>query len=483
MTDKKRNEEVTVEKIGGTSMSAFNAVMRNIIMRPDNPYGRVFVVSAYGGITDGLLESKRDGAAGIYQLIANREEQWPAAFDAMAQRMTEINHQIFSDISLREQADTFIQGRLAHAKSCIENLLSACQYQQFNLRHNLPQIREFLAALGEVHSAFNLALLSKSHHINAVFVDLSGWQSRYEGSLKSVIAQAFETIDLSESLPIVTGYAYCKEGLMKTYDRGYSEMTFSGIACHLGASQAIIHKEYHLSSADPCIVGPEYVRPIGETNFDVADQLANLGMEAIHPNAASGLREKNISLRIKNTFEPEHPGTLITGSLTTSQDKIEIIAGKRKVYALHIFDQSMVGQSDAAGYELMEIIADASVDLLSKEMTANSITYYLSGSSKSLNSVLTRAEKCFPTGKITGTMVAMLAVVGARIDTNRVLSEGVSTLVSVGIAPIAVQASMRNVSVQFVVKDGDYNDSLIALHRTFFPSTHPETARQDLQPA
>ncbi len=55
----------TVEKIGGTSMTAFDAVLDNILLRPAQPYGRVFVVSAYSGITDALLECKRTGAAGI----------------------------------------------------------------------------------------------------------------------------------------------------------------------------------------------------------------------------------------------------------------------------------------------------------------------------------------------------------------------------------------------------------------------------------
>lgn len=70
---------------------------------------------------------------------------------------------------------------------------------------------------------------------------------------------------------------------MHTYDRGYSEMTFSRIAATTKADLAIIHKEYHLSSADPRVVGVDSVNPIGFTNYDVADQLANLGMEAIHP--------------------------------------------------------------------------------------------------------------------------------------------------------------------------------------------------------
>lgn len=72
-----------------------------------------------------------------------------------------------------------------------------------------------------------------------------------------MIERALEDIDVSKELPIVTGYVYCAEGLMKTYDRGYSEMTFSRLAVLSKAKQAVIHKEYHLSTADPRIVGPE----------------------------------------------------------------------------------------------------------------------------------------------------------------------------------------------------------------------------------
>lgn len=156
------------------------------------------------------------------------------------------------------------------------------------MRQYLPQVREFLSSIGEAHSAYNTSLKLKTLGINACFIDLSGWNNGQAGSLDEVILAAFEDIDVATQLPIVTGYAYCNEGLMKTYDRGYSEMTFSRIAALTNATQAIIHKEYHLSSSDPRIVGADKVSPMGLTNFDVADQLANLGMEAIHPNASAG---------------------------------------------------------------------------------------------------------------------------------------------------------------------------------------------------
>ncbi len=64
-------------------------------------------------------------------------------------------------------------------------------------------------------------------------------------------------------MPIVTGYAQCSEGLMREFDRGYSEVTFSRLAALTGAREAIIHKEFHLSSADPKLVGADRVRKLG----------------------------------------------------------------------------------------------------------------------------------------------------------------------------------------------------------------------------
>src|SRR3546814_18145679 len=105
---------------------------------------------------------------------------------------------------------------------------------------------------------------------------------------------------------LVTGVQTCA---LPIYGRGYSEITFSRIAVALGAAEAVIHKEFHLSSADPKLVGPEAVKAIAETHYDVADQLSNLGMEAIHPGAAKGLRPARIPLRTKTRPEESRVGT------------------------------------------------------------------------------------------------------------------------------------------------------------------------------
>jgi len=61
------------------------------------------------------------------------------------------------------------------------------------------------------------------------------------------------------------------------------------------------------------------------TNYDVADQLADVGMEAIHPKASKPLEIKGISLIIKNAFEPEHPVPFITEDFVSPTKRVELI--------------------------------------------------------------------------------------------------------------------------------------------------------------
>ena len=117
------------------------------------------------------------------------------------------------------------------------------------------QTRELLSGLGEAHSAFVTTLMLQRAGVQARFVDLSGWRDEGEVTLTSASWRAMEGVDRIPRMPIVTGYAQCREGLMREFDRGYSEVTFSDLAALTGAREAIIHKEFHLSSADPNLVG------------------------------------------------------------------------------------------------------------------------------------------------------------------------------------------------------------------------------------
>jgi len=459
----------TVEKIGGTSMSQFEAVRKNIFMNPTldgQYYNRIFVVSAYSGITNMLLEHKKTGQPGIYSLFADSEEEesWLEAFAQLRTRMIETNEDLFDETKHLNHANAFILQRLHDAENVLRDVKNLCRHGHFALSDYLQTIREMLASLGEIHSAYNTAQLLRLHGINARFVDLSGWGADKQLDLDEQISRAFSSIDLNKELPITTGYCHTSDGLMRVFDRGYSEMTFSRIAVVTGAREAVIHKEFHLSSADPRIVGVDNAVPIGRTNYDVADQLANLGMEAIHPRAAKGLRKNNIHLRVKNTFEPEHAGTLITRDYVSESPCVEIIAGRSGVYAVELFDQEMVG--DLALYEqaCLEEIKRFKAPIINKDLNANTITHYLATNLKTVKRIQSALQQRFEEAEINVRKICIVSAIGSDIKISGMLAKTATTLAEAGVVIQAVHQSMRQVDMQFVLDEESYETAVKSLH-------------------
>ncbi len=457
----------TVEKIGGTSMSRFSELMDTILIgnrQGADLYHRIFVVSAYGGITNLLLEHKKTGEPGVYARFADAENEsaWKESLNHVRHEMLNKNAELFSGQD-RLLADQFILERIKGAENCMENLQKLCSVGHFQLKDHLLRVREMLASLGETHSAFNSVLALKNAGVNATFVDLSGWHQEQPLSLDEMISSHFEHLDLSTQLPIATGYAHCSEGVMRTFDRGYSEMTFSKISTVTGAHEAIIHKEYHLSSADPAVVGLEKIVTIGRTNYDVADQLSNLGMEAIHPKAAKGLRQQGIRLRIKNAFEPHHAGTVISNDYRSAKPCVEIIAGRRNVFAIEIFDQDMLGDSNY-DIELARLLHQLKLYIVNRDSDANSITYYVAGSRKMVNRAMRLISEAYQGAEVDLKKVAIVSAIGSDLKVSGILARTVSALADAQISIQALHQSMRQVEMQCVVNDEDYESAVKAMH-------------------
>lgn len=450
-------------------MYDYAAVRNNIFVgrrQQDELYGRIFVVSAYAGITDLLLEHKRSGEPGVYALFANESadnHSWLQQLDRVSQVMREHNARLFSDASACAEADAFITERVEGVRNCLVDLQRVCSYGHFQLAEHLITVRELLASLGETHSAYNTVALLRSEGVNARFVDLSGWRKSETLPLDQELERAFAGCDFERELAIVTGYCQCAEGLMKTFDRGYSEMTFARIAVVTGAHEAIIHKEYHLSSADPRVVGVDKVVPIGRTNYDVADQLANLGMEAIHPRAAKGLRQRDIPLRVKNTFEPEHSGTLITSQYTSAEPCVEIIAGRKHVLAVELFDQDMVG-ANRYDSEILDVIHRFKARIITKDINANTITNFLDTNLKTMKRITKALEEHFPNAEIRTRKVAIVSAIGSDMQVPGMLAKTVKALADVNVSVLAMHQSMRQVDMQFVIDEGDYEAAVQSLH-------------------
>ena len=456
----------TVEKIGGTSMSRVAELKDTLFIGDrtgENLYNRIFVVSAFGGITDLLLENKKSGTPGVYGLFANNDNDhgWLDALTGVAKAMTDAHHKVLDHPGDLSMADEFVRERVEGARSCLFDLQRLCSYGHFRLSAHMMVIRELLSGLGEAHSAFVTALLLQRAGVDARFVDLSGWRDEDEYTLEERIRSGLDGVDPSREMPIVTGYAQCNEGLMREFDRGYSEVTFANIAALTGAREAIIHKEFHLSSADPKLVGADAVRKLGHTNYDVADQLSNMGMEAIHPKAAKILRRADVPLRVTNAFEPHDPGTLIDEADADTPD-VEIVTGLKTV-ALELFEQDMVG---VKGYDaaVLEALTRHNVRIISKTSNANTITHYVEASLKTVRRVAADLERLYPSAQVGARTLSIVSAIGRNLTGLRVLGRGLTALDDAGIEVIAAHQTPRGVDVQFVLAGNDLDAGIAALH-------------------
>nr|WP_262895124.1 aspartate kinase [Hymenobacter negativus] len=454
---------LTVEKIGGTSMTAFADVLDNIIFHGREGaklYNRIFVVSAYANVTNWLLENKKTGAPGVYHHITQGQE-FSQLLQDVAAKLKELNKQyepLGLDLAV---ADAFIQQRIDQAQVYLDSLVNVLASGYVNSVNILQAAREILASIGEAHSAFNAVNILQSRGVHATLVDLSGFDDAQPLTIDERIRQAFTDIDFPRTICIATGYTKGTEGIMREFDRGYSEVTFSKIAVAVRPQEAIIHKEYHLSSADPNLVGVDQCHPIGFTNYDVADQLADVGMEAIHPKASKPLEINAIDLRIKNTFEPEHPGTLITRDYVSPTKRIEVITGTEKVVIIDIHDPLMVG---AAGFDLtlMQVFFDLGVSYIFKATSANSISLLIW--EKDLRPQLVAALEA-KYENVTVQAAALVCLIGSNIDEPGLLARAARALADEGINIRSAGFALRKVNIQFIVGREDYKTAIIALNQ------------------
>ena len=184
---------LTVEKIGGTSMSALTEVLENIIFYDrsgEELYNRVFVVSAFSGVTNLLLENKKTKEPGVYHRIANYED-FHGLLNELVAKLKSINQQ-YEPLGLDlAAADAFIEKHVKKAQSYLENLVDVLASGYVSKEGILQAAREILASIGETHSAFNLSNILQKKGVNARFIDLSGFDDQRPFTIDQRIRDVF----------------------------------------------------------------------------------------------------------------------------------------------------------------------------------------------------------------------------------------------------------------------------------------------------
>ena len=116
------NNNLRIEKIGGTTMSRFGEVLSNVILKDKSDiFNRIYVVSAYSGITNELLEHKKTGLPGIYQTFIHNEKYEPAMLN-LQKKLCAINAELAGIGLDTKKADDFICERIAFSVNILRSM-------------------------------------------------------------------------------------------------------------------------------------------------------------------------------------------------------------------------------------------------------------------------------------------------------------------------------------------------------------------------
>ena len=290
---------ITVLKFGGTSVGSAEALKRvaNIIIAEKND--KVAVVSAMSGITNFLVNALEDKNVDIDDVFVKFED-----------RHMNVAKEIFDAERLALFTKEFEQ-RLGEFRALLEE----------KENWNDPFFKDNVSSQGERFSSLMLAHLitSMGHKSVALTAEDAGVRAignPLSGSCdlkRTAIEMEMNVKPLLENdvIPIITGfYGINEDGKPLTFGRGGSDYAASAIGNALDADMVEIWTDVDgFMSADPRLVPDAVV--IEEMNYSEAGELAYFGAKVLHPRTIEPARMKHIPVKIKNSYKPESPGTLI----------------------------------------------------------------------------------------------------------------------------------------------------------------------------
>jgi aspartate kinase len=167
-----------------------------------------------------------------------------------------------------------------------------------------------------------------------------------------------------------------------------------------------------------------------------------------------------INIRIKNTFEPEHDGTLISRNYVSQTSKVEIVSGSDKVLALEINDPMMVGET---GFDLniMQVFKKHEVSYIVKATDATCITTVVWDNSL-VKALVDELKTTYYAVNVKP--VALVCAIGSNIAQPGILGKAASALSSGNINIICFSQSMRQINMQFVIEREDYEKAIVVLN-------------------
>jgi aspartokinase/homoserine dehydrogenase 1 len=459
---------MNVLKFGGTSVA--NAQNINLVLDIVNEASKkdplVVIVSAFSGVTDLLVlaASKASTKDKTYKEIVSQIEQ----------KHKEAIDQLIPLSDQSELIDT-INSNINHLKT----LLDGC----YLLGELSNRTSDTILSFGELLSSQIIAKALQQKISSASYKD-----SREFIKTNSHFGKAVVNFEITNKLiadyfgsstakaTVIPGFiASSEDGNTTTLGRGGSDYTAAIVAGALNSSQLEIWTDVNgMFTANPKIV--KQAQPIDVISYQEAMELSHFGAKVLYPPTIQPVLKKNIPILIKNTFEPEAPGTLITSTVTSKENPIKGISHIDKISLLTLEGPGMIGVSGSSK-RLFEVLSQESINVIfiTQASSEHSICIgILNADADKAEMAINKAfELEIAQNKIDPCIVeknlCIVALVGENMKNHQGLSGKMfSTLGknNVNIRAIAQGASERNISV--VINERDVKKALNTLHERFF---------------
>ena len=457
-----------VLKFGGTSVANSENISKTIaiVANKSKSHKLNVVVSAFSGVTDLLLLAGKTASAKdkkYKEIVAEIEQKHKAVID-----------QLIPISDQNEIIDT-VNGAINHLKT----LLDGC----YLLGEISDRTADIVAGFGELLSSQIIALALKESVANSCFKDsreliktdsnFGKAQVNFEKT-NHLIADFYKSI--SFQVIVLPGFiASSLDGNSTTLGRGGSDYTAAILAAALKAETLEIWTDVDgMFTANPRIV--KQAQPIETISYQEAMELSHFGAKVLYPPTIQPVLKDSIPILIKNTFEPNTKGTLISSNSKSTTNPIKGISHIDNIALLTLEGSGMIGVAGSSK-RLFEVLSQHNINVIfiTQASSEHSICIGIlnSDATKAKDAIdntfeieisQNRVEPC-----IVEKELCIVALVGENMKNHQGISGKMfSTLGknNVNIRAIAQGASERNISV--VINEKDVVKALNTLHERFF---------------
>ena len=460
-----------VLKFGGTSVGSVKSILslKKIVEAEARTQPVVVVVSALNGITDKLIATS--------QMAKNGDEHYREEFDAMVTRHHQMIDTIITDDKKRVDLFNNVDQLFDQLKSI---------YYGVYLIHDLSKKTEdTIVSYGERLSSHIVAAMFKNGiRMNARdFIRTEKKMGKHviDADLTTeLVKEAFKDMN-EKAVYVVPGFIARDRDSHETTNlgRGGSDYTASIIAAVLNAEALEIWTDVDgFMTADPKVIKSAYT--INELSYVEAMELCNFGAKVIYPPTIYPVCVKNIPIKVKNTFNPEHPGTLIKDKIEDDNKPIKGISSIKGTSLITVTGLSMVGVI-GVNRRIFTTLANKgiSVFMVSQASSENSTSIGVRDEDAEAAAEVLNAEfaKEIETGAMFPMQVesglATIAIVGENMkQTPGIAGKLFGTLGRSGISVIACAQGASETNISFVVDGRFLRKSLNVLHDSFFLSEY-----------